>query len=154
LALVVDSGVLYAALDVRDHRHLACAKLLADVREPRVIPAPTLAEVDWLCAHSSAGRFAAVLDQIDTGALLVEDLLPEDYRRVGSLLSAYADLRVGFVDASVLAIVERLRETKLATLDYRHFSVMRPRHIDALELLPSQLPAARTHPAEPLGGAP
>ena len=68
---------------------------------------------------------------------MVEDLLPEDYRRVGSLLSTYADLRVSFVDASVLAIVERLRETKLATLDYRHFSVMRPRHIDALELLPS-----------------
>ena len=78
-----------------------------------------------------------ILDQIQTGALVVEDLLPEDYRRVGKLLTTYADLRVGFVDAAVLAVVERLREPKLATLDHRHFSVMRPRHVDALELLPS-----------------
>jgi hypothetical protein len=28
------------------------------------------------------------------------------------------------------------REPKLATLDHRHFSVMRPRHVDTLELLP------------------
>jgi len=51
-------------------------------------------------------------------------------------MRTYADLRVGFVDAAVLAVVERLRQTKLATLDHRHFSVMRPRHVDALELLP------------------
>jgi len=61
----------------------------------------------------------------------------EDYRRVAVLLDTYADLRVGFVDAAVLAVVERLRESKLATLDHRHFSVMRPRHVDALELLPA-----------------
>ena len=43
-----------------------------------------------------------------------------------SCCATYADLRVGFVDAAVLAVVERLRETKLATLDHRRFSVMRP----------------------------
>lgn len=53
------------------------------------------------------------------------------------LLTTYADLRVGFVDAAVLAVTERLREPKLATLDHRHFSVMRPRHVDALQLLPA-----------------
>ncbi|MGI8942551.1 MAG: hypothetical protein ACR2H7_11785 [Actinomycetota bacterium] len=41
---------------------------------------------------------------------------------------------VGFVDASVLAVVERLEEPKLATLDHRHFSVLH--HISALRLLP------------------
>ena len=78
-----------------------------------------------------------MLDEIDRGAYQVEDLSPVDYRRVRELLDTYADLRVGFVDAAVLAIVERLREPKLATLDHRHFSVMRPRHVDALELLPA-----------------
>ena len=52
-------------------------------------------------------------------------------------MERYADLDVGFVDASVLAIVERLNEPKLATLDRKHFSVMQPRHVDALELLPA-----------------
>jgi hypothetical protein len=44
---------------------------------------------------------------------------------------------VGFVDAAVLALVERLREPKLATLDRRHFAAMRPRHVQALTLLPA-----------------
>jgi hypothetical protein len=40
-------------------------------------------------------------------------------------------------DASIVAICERLREPKVATLDSRHFSVVRPRHIAALRLLPA-----------------
>jgi predicted nucleic acid-binding protein len=51
-------------------------------------------------------------------------------------MRTYEDLKVGFVDCAVLAIVERLGEAKLATLDHRHFATMRPRHADALELLP------------------
>ena len=137
MALVVDTGVLYATLDAGDDDHGSCVSLLAKAHEPRVVPAPVLSEVDWLCGRLSRNRFSLILDQIDTGALVVEDLLHEDYRRVGNLLTTYADLRVGFVDAAVLAIVERLREPKLATLDHRHFSVMRPRHVDALELLPA-----------------
>jgi predicted nucleic acid-binding protein len=129
--------VLYAALDAGDGGHEPCTALLRDAREPRIVPAPVLAEVDWLCAQASTDRFISVLDQIESGALVVEDLFPEDYRRVATLLTTYADLRVGFVDAAVLAIVERLREPKLATLDHRHFSIMRPRHVDALELLPA-----------------
>jgi hypothetical protein len=52
-------------------------------------------------------------------------------------------MRVGFVDAAVLAIVEHLGEPKLATLDRRHFSIMRPRHVEALELLPASIVGRR-----------
>jgi uncharacterized protein len=51
-------------------------------------------------------------------------------------MSAYADADIGFVDAAVLASTERLAEPKLATLDRRHFGLLRPRHVDALTLLP------------------
>jgi uncharacterized protein len=102
------------------------------------VPAPVLVELDYL-ASRQRDRLAvtAMLEEIHRGAYEVEDLTPIDYGRVRELLTTYADLRVGFVDAAVLAIVERLREPKLATLDHRHFSVMRPRHVDALELLPA-----------------
>ena len=50
--------------------------------------------------------------------------------------STYLDSGVGFVDAAVLAVVERLGEPRLATLDRRHFTLMRPRHVEALELVP------------------
>jgi predicted nucleic acid-binding protein len=97
-----------------------------------------LVEFDHLASRQRDRRaVSALLDEIERGAYEVEGLLAVDHRRVRELLVTYADLRIGFVDAAVLAIVERLREPKLATLDHRHFSVMRPRHVDALELLPA-----------------
>jgi predicted nucleic acid-binding protein len=79
----------------------------------------------------------ASLDDIGQGAYRVEELTETDYRRVRKLTDRYADLDLGFVDAAVLAVVERLGELKLATLDHRHFTVVRPRHADGLELLPA-----------------
>ncbi len=97
-----------------------------------------LVELEYLLRRTGqVDTFVTFLEECRRGAFLVKALEPVDYGRVGELLTAYADLRVGFVDAAVLAIVERLREPKLATLDHRHFAVMRPRHVDALELLPA-----------------
>jgi hypothetical protein len=59
-----------------------------------------------------------------------------DYARIRELCERYADSSIGFVDAAVFAIVERLNEPKLATLDRRRFSLLRPRHVESLQLLP------------------
>jgi hypothetical protein len=40
------------------------------------------------------------------------------------------------VDGSVVAAAERLGLAEVATLDRRHFSVVRPSHVDAFELSP------------------
>jgi predicted nucleic acid-binding protein len=138
LALVIDTGVALAAIEPRDDDHRACAQLLENAREDRVVPAPILVEIEHLLNHTQQiTTFVAFLEDCRRGAFVIEDLQPADYGRVGDLLSIYADLRVGFVDAAVMAVVERLREPKLATLDHRHFSVMRPRRVEALELLPA-----------------
>ncbi|MBI4299437.1 MAG: PIN domain-containing protein [Chloroflexi bacterium] len=139
MALVLDTGPLYASLDRTDAQYRRCLDLLQDTLEPLVIPAPVLIEVDWL-VHSRlhAGVFLALLDDILAGAYHVEEVQPEDYRRIRELCDRYADADVGFVDAAVLAVVERLNEPKLATLDQRHFRVLRPRHVDRLLLLPEE----------------
>jgi hypothetical protein len=49
----------------------------------------------------------------------------------------YEDLDLGLVDTCTIALCERLGETAVATLDRRHFSVVRPRHCTHLELLPN-----------------
>ena len=56
--------------------------------------------------------------------------------RIRELCDRYADADIGFVDAAVFALVERLGEPKLATLDRRHFSLLRPRNRDTIDLLP------------------
>ena len=137
MALILDTGPLYAALDRTDADHRACRRLVDQADEELVVPAPVLVEVDYLISRRLyPGVLVALLDDIANGAYLVEGLLHEDYRRVRELCDRYADADIGFVDAAVLAIVERFREPKLATLDHRHFGLLRPRHVDALQLLP------------------
>ena len=58
------------------------------------------------------------------------------WRAPAELQNQYADLDLGIVDASVIALAERLAEPKVATLDHRHFGVVRPRHVPAFELRP------------------
>lgn len=137
MALVLDTGPAYATLDRRDAAFERTHLLLPASRERLVVPAPVLVEVDQLVSRWLPPRvFVGFLDDIAAGAYQVEELLPADYQRIGELCARYADLVIGFVDAAVLAVVERLNEPKLATLDHRHFGLMRPRHIDALRLLP------------------
>ena len=71
-----------------------------------------------------------------TTAPHIENLTPTDYIRIAEVLDTYADLRLDFVDASILAIAERLNIRHILTLDRRDFSVIRPRHCEYLELLP------------------
>jgi predicted nucleic acid-binding protein len=66
-----------------------------------------------------------------------EPVEPADWNRIAELVEQYEDLPLGIVDASVVAVCERLGESRLATLDHRHFSVVRPRHCEALTLLPA-----------------
>lgn len=120
-----------------DADHERCAPLLHPSPERRIVPAPVLVELDHLLSRElGADSFPKLLDTIKVGELAVEDLTASDYERVAALMRTYADLDVGFVDCAVLAVTERLGEPKLATLDHRHFGTMRPRHIEALELLP------------------
>lgn len=92
---------------------------------------------DWIHVRMHAGVLRALRDDVATGAYLIEDLTVEDDRRVRELCHTYADAGIGFVDAVVFAIVERFREPKLASLDRRHFGILRPRHVDHLQLLPA-----------------
>jgi len=55
---------------------------------------------------------------------------------MADLVVQYADLPLGSVDASVVAVAERLGVTMVMTIDRRHFTVVRPRHVDAFTLLP------------------
>jgi predicted nucleic acid-binding protein len=137
VALVCDTGPLLAALDRDDPDHGPCAELIRDTVEDLVVPTLVLGELDYWCAK--VGLHAAwlgFLEDVEAGAWRLEHPTPADVPRIREVQRQYADLRLGVVDASVLVLLERLSEPKLATLDHRHFSVVRPRHVSALTIVP------------------
>lgn len=96
-----------------------------------------MAEAGWLIDRqlgpaAEAGFYRSVVN----GDIAVEEITPADWQRIAEVVDAYADLGLGGVDASLVAMAERLGVTEVATLDLRHFRVVRPRHVDAFTLLP------------------
>lgn len=137
VALVLDTGPLLAALDGADPDHPRCAALLTDAAEDLVVPALVLAELDYWCARRlSADAWLIFLDDVVSGAYRVEPPSSADLSRCRDLQDRYRDLSLGVVDASIIALAERLDEPKVATLDQRHFRAVRPAHVAAFELMP------------------
>ena len=71
-----------------------------------------------------------------SGAFSPDPVVSSDWLRIAELVWEYRDLPLGTVDASVVTAGERLGIRELATLDRRHFSVVRPTHISTFKLLP------------------
>ena len=137
MALICDTGPLYAAMDHNDADHRRCALLLSESPERLVVPLPVLVELEWLASRRlGSGPFDRFLADVEGGALVVMDLRPIDYARTRILMRQYADFPLCFVDAAVLALVERFDEPKVATLDHRHFATVRPTHVSSLTLVP------------------
>lgn len=102
-----------------------------------MVPTLVVTEVVYLIA-ARLGTEAEVrfLGDLAAGAFVVEPVDPADWLRIAELVSRYRDLPLGTVDASVVAVAERMRITEIATVDRRHFSVVRPSHAAAFTLLP------------------
>ena len=135
--LVVDTGPLVATADRADKDHHACRALLEGDQGPLVTTGLVIAEAAYLIArqlgpHAEAALYAS----ITSGQLEVASLDLEDWERIRQLVTTYASLRLGGTDASVIALAERHGTTRIATLNHRDFTVVRPRHADAFELLP------------------
>lgn len=138
MALLVDTGVLYAAADTRDGDHDACSELLeARQAADLLVPPTVVTETAWLLANRLGDHAEhAFIASLAAGELTAVDLTSVDYQRCAELLATYDDLHLGLVDASVVALAERLNITTIATLNHRDFRVVRPAHCDAFELLP------------------
>jgi predicted nucleic acid-binding protein len=137
VALVLDTGPIVALLDASDPAHDRCVAMVARLGEDLVVPAAVLVEVDYwllkLYGHEPWQTFAA---DVENGAYRLHPLSTHTLTRAAQIEQEYASLDLGLVDASVIATCEELDESKVATLDRRDFSVVRPRHREYLTLLP------------------
>jgi len=136
--LVLDTGPLLAFLDAADEYHTVCTHLITTTTEPLLVPGPVLVELEyWLSQRLPPAAWETFTADLRARRYLIEVMTTEDYLRAAEIVHSYQDLKIGLVDASVIAVCERLNEPKVATIDRRHFSVVVPNHRTHLDLLPS-----------------
>jgi predicted nucleic acid-binding protein len=137
--VVADTGAVYALIDASDEWHnrvIAWWRRAARVTTI-LLPVTILPEVAYLLgSRVGAAAEAAFIRAVADGEFTIESLDDEDLPRVADLMNAYRDLPLGFVDASVLAVAERLEARDILTTDRRHIGVVRPRHARTLVLHP------------------
>lgn len=135
--LIVDAGVLVAAADRSDPQHSRCAPLVTGAAGQLRTTAMVIAEAAYLIERELGPDVERLLyDSIIAGDIIVEHLTIDDWKRTAELVTRYDSLPLGGTDASLIALAERHEQTEIATLDHRHFAVVRPAHVDAFTLLP------------------
>jgi uncharacterized protein len=135
--LILDAGPIYAASAARDRNHRRCIELLTQAPRPLLVPELVVTEVSYLLGdrigpHAEVAFARAIAD----GEIVVEPVRESEWERIAELMEQYGDLPLGIVDASVIVLAERHAAREIATLDRRHFTVVRPRHVASFTLLP------------------
>ena len=137
---ILDTGFVLALTNARDPAHAACKRALAQERESMVAPQAILPEIGWLVSSRLGSQAeAAFFATLPATNWTLEPLVSTDFARVAELLGTYQDAKLGFVDAAVVAVAERLGAVSIYTLDRRHFSLIRPRHVEFFAILPQDL---------------
>ena len=135
--VVLDTSALVAMASRRDPAHAAMVGALGGERSGIHVPHTVLVEAaQVVMTRATRSAWSSLLRSILDSDWRLEPMTDDDLRRSADILDAYADSRVDFVDASDMAIAERLGTHRIYTLDRRDFSLVRPRHVDAFELLP------------------
>ena len=140
MALVVDSGGVYALYDRRDRHHASVAYIVKREKEPLHVPSPLLGEIGYMLSEwLGSNAVLQFLDDIEKGAFHVQPFLNDDLSHCRQILKDYSDLNVGLCDASVVATAERLGVDRILTVDQRHFRVICRSGRKPYTLLPADL---------------
>ncbi len=135
MPLLVDTGALYALADADDAWHRRMHDFLATERQALLTPSTVIPEAAYLIRSRLGSRIENMfVESLAGGEITVENLTQPDLARCAQLLGEYDFL--GLVDASLVAVAERLKLKALVTTDRRDFRRVRPKHISAFDLLP------------------
>ena len=135
-SVIVDTSALLAFFDAFEPDHDAVSAVLAGA-DALVVSPYVVAELDYLVAtRHSVDDELAVLDELAGGAWELAAIDEEGLRRTRGVIASYRDQEIGVADASIVVLAERYRTRAIASLDHRHFDVLRPLDGAYFEVLP------------------
>ncbi len=134
--VIADTGFIVAITNISDLQHEA-AKSVYIKQQKILMPQTVLAEVAYLVGKESGIKTVSkFLKGLSLSKFSLIEIIQEDVLRIAEILEQYADSRIDFVDASVMAMAERLNIRIILTTDRRDFSLFKPKHCDAFILMP------------------
>jgi uncharacterized protein len=123
--IVADTGAVVALLDRSDRHHRDIRAIYDEDPAGWILPWSILPEVDYLLAtHLGDEAEGLFLADLAERRFEVEWGRDDDLARAAALAAQYRHLRLGLVDATVIAIAERVRARAIATLDLRDFGAV------------------------------
>ena len=132
-ALICDTGALidYLVESAPDHRLFRNA---IDQARTRYVPGLVLSEVDYFL-RDERQAMQVFMQDLARGAFTYAAPTIGQLSRAMEVDRRFADLNLGLVDSSVVALAEALSIRRLATRDVRHFAAVRLRDGRAFELV-------------------
>ena len=123
--IVADTGAIVALVDADDRHHAVLRRLFEQEADSWVLPWAVLPEIDYLLGEHVGTRAQVSFTQdLASGAWAVEWGEPADLVRAEEIARRHRALRLGLVDAVVMAVAERRKAHAIATLDLRHFGAV------------------------------
>lgn len=133
---LLDTGFLLAVIDADDELHESCVAALRAEVNP-ILPDVVVPELAYLILRELGyAALTKFLRSIAAGELKIIQTTASDFERAADVLDKYADSRVDFVDAAIVALAERLNVTRILTVDRRHFGLFKPSHCEFFDILP------------------
>jgi len=137
MAILVDTGPLYALSDRDDQYHNQVESYVASCQESLIVPSPVVPEVCYLLReHLTVEAELHFLRSLAAQELVLEHPTSNDLKRVIEILEQYRESEFGMVDACIMAMAERLKIQVILTLDRRDFGIIRPKHCKVFRLAP------------------
>jgi uncharacterized protein len=135
--VIVDTSALLALFDSGDKAHEDVARVFSDLQEPTVVSPYVVAETDYLVATRIGVRVELlVLQELARGGWELAPFDAADLDAAASVIARYANHRIGVADASLVVLAHKYGTRTIATLDRRHFNVIRPLSGGRFRLLP------------------
>lgn len=137
MTAILDTSFLFALTDTNDLNHVRVQQVAQTLSEPLLLPISVLPEICYLLA-SRIGHVAMrqFVEELSVGDTKLESPTRDDLKRASAILNQYADSKLDFVDATLVAIAERHNITHILTLDRRDYLMIRPTHCAFFEILP------------------
>ena len=125
--MIVDTSALVAYFDANEPDHDAVSRVIDGSDEVLVVSPYVIAELDDLVAiRVGVDAELEVLKELASGAWELAIFGVPDLDQAASVITKYRDQQIGAADASNVVLADRYQTRTIATLDRRHFTVLRP----------------------------